>query len=69
VIVDECGRLVPSDDVPALAAALTELGVDDALRAKLGAAARPRAEAFSTEVAAEAMRAIYDRLARAKGLV
>jgi len=68
VIVEECGRLVPPDDAPALAAALTELGVDHALRAKLGAAARPRAEAFSTTVAADAMRAIYDRLTRARGL-
>jgi glycosyltransferase involved in cell wall biosynthesis len=68
VIVEECGRLVPPDDAPALAAALTELGIDHPLRAKLGAAARPRAEAFSTGVAAAAMRAIYDRLARARGL-
>jgi glycosyltransferase involved in cell wall biosynthesis len=68
VIVEECGRLVPPDDAPALAAALTELGIDHPLRAKLGAAARPRAEAFSTEVAAAAMRAIYDRLAQARGL-
>ena len=68
VIVKECGRLVPPDDAPALAAALTELGIDHPLRAKLGAAARPRAEAFSTGVAAAAMRAIYDRLARARGL-
>ncbi|HVQ23934.1 MAG TPA: glycosyltransferase, partial [Planctomycetota bacterium] len=68
VIVDECGRLVPPDDASALAAALTEIGTDPALRDKLGAAARPRAEAFSTDVAAGAMRAIYDRLVRAKGL-
>ena len=68
VIVEECGRLVPPDDAPALAAALTELGIDHPLRAKLGAAARPRAEAFSVDVAAGAMRAIYERLARARGL-
>ena len=68
VIVDECGRLVPPDDASALAAALTEIGTDPALRDKLGDAARPRAEAFSTDVAAGAMRAIYDRLVRAKGL-
>jgi glycosyltransferase involved in cell wall biosynthesis len=69
VIVEECGRLVPPDDAAALAAALAEIGTDDALRTKLGAAARPRAEAFSVDVAAGAMRAIYDRLARARGLL
>jgi glycosyltransferase involved in cell wall biosynthesis len=69
VIVDgECGRLVPPEDAGALADALADLGLDATLRAKLGAAARPRAEAFSTSVAAEAMRAVYDALVRAKGL-
>jgi glycosyltransferase involved in cell wall biosynthesis len=69
VIVDgECGRLVPADDAAALADALADLGTDAALRAKLGAAARPRAEAFSTDVAAAAMGSIYERLVRARGL-
>ncbi len=69
VIVDgECGRLVPPDDPAALAGALADLGADGALRAKLGAAARPRAEAFSTEVAAAAWIGIYEALARARGL-
>jgi len=68
VIVDgECGRLVPADDAAALARALAELGGDAALRAKLGAAAMPRAEAFSTDVAAAAMGSIYDGLVRARG--
>ena len=67
VIIDgECGRLVAPDDAAALAAALAELGSDAALRAKLGAAAGPRAEAFSTDVAAAAMGAIYDGLVRAR---
>jgi glycosyltransferase involved in cell wall biosynthesis len=67
VIVDgECGRLVAADDAAALAAALAELGVDEALRIKLGAAAIPRAEAFSTDVAGAAMGAIYDGLLRAR---
>ena len=67
VIIDgECGRLVAADDAAALAAALAELGSDAALRAKLGAAAGPRAEAFSTDVAAAAMGAIYDGLVRAR---
>jgi glycosyltransferase involved in cell wall biosynthesis len=70
VVADgETGRLVPAGDAAALAAALIELGRDEALRAKLGAAAAARAEAFSTDVAHAAMRAIYDELARAKGLV
>jgi glycosyltransferase involved in cell wall biosynthesis len=64
----ECGRLVPSGDVPALAEALIELGVDDGLRAKLAAAAVVRAETFSTGVANAALRAIYDELAREKRL-
>jgi glycosyltransferase involved in cell wall biosynthesis len=69
VIVDgECGLLVPPEDPAALAAALVELGVDAARRAKLGAGARPRAEAFSTAVAAAAMRAVYDGLVRTGGL-
>jgi glycosyltransferase involved in cell wall biosynthesis len=69
VILDrECGLLVPSEDVGALAAALIELGTDVSLRGKLGAGARPRAEAFSTVVAAEAMRAIYDELVRSRRL-
>jgi len=69
VILDgECGLLVPPDDAAALAGALVELGIDEALRAKLGAGARPRAEAFSTTVAAAAMRDIYDRLVRNRRL-
>jgi glycosyltransferase involved in cell wall biosynthesis len=67
VIVDgECGRLVPPDDAGALAAALAALGGDAGLRAKLGAAARLRAEAFSTEVSAAAMCRLYDGLVRAR---
>jgi glycosyltransferase involved in cell wall biosynthesis len=69
VIVDnECGLLVPPEDPAALAEALVELGQDAALRVKLGAAAKPRAEAFSTTVAAAAMRAIYDGLVRSRRL-
>jgi glycosyltransferase involved in cell wall biosynthesis len=69
VIVDkECGLLVPPDDAGALADALVELGRDASRRAKLGAAAPARAEAFSTPVAAAAMRAIYDGLVRSRKL-
>jgi glycosyltransferase involved in cell wall biosynthesis len=62
----ECGLLVPPDDATALAEALVELGCDGARRAKLAAAARPRAEAFSTAVAAAAMRTVYDELVRSR---
>jgi glycosyltransferase involved in cell wall biosynthesis len=69
VVTDgECGRLVPPDDVDALAAALIELGRDAALRAKLGEAGPARAEAFSTAVAREKLLAVYAALVSAKGL-
>jgi glycosyltransferase involved in cell wall biosynthesis len=64
----EGGRLVPAGDAAALAAALVELGVDHGLRAKLAAAAPARAEAFSAEAAAAALRAVYDEVARERGL-
>ena len=68
VIDEECGLLVPPDDASALAEALVELGLDVARRAKMGAAARPRAEAFSTTVAAAALQAVYDGLVRSRRL-
>jgi D-inositol-3-phosphate glycosyltransferase len=69
VVADgETGRLVASEDADGLATALVELGLDEALCAKLGAAAVRRAEAFSVGVASAAMRAIYDELAREKRL-
>ena len=63
-----CGRLVPPGDADALAAALAGLGRDARLRETLGRAAVVRAEAFSSEVALARMHAVYDALARAKGL-
>ncbi|MBI1962447.1 MAG: glycosyltransferase, partial [Candidatus Rokubacteria bacterium] len=69
VIVDgECGRLVPPEDPAALARALVDLGRDEALRRKLGAAAIRRAETFSTAAADAKMRAVYDELVREKRL-
>ncbi len=69
VVTDgECGRLVEPNDVDALAAALIELGRDDALRRKLGEAGERRAEAFSAPVASAKLLAVYAALARAKGL-
>jgi glycosyltransferase involved in cell wall biosynthesis len=69
VVADgETGHLVPAGDADALAVALVALGRDEGLRRKLGAGASARAELFSTAVAHAAMRAVYDELARAKGL-
>jgi glycosyltransferase involved in cell wall biosynthesis len=64
----ETGWLVPPGDSLALAAALIELARDEPLRIKLGTAAVTRAEEFSIDVAHAAMRALYDEVAREKGL-
>jgi glycosyltransferase involved in cell wall biosynthesis len=69
VVTDgESGRLVPAEDVEALAAALVELGRDEALRGKLGEAAQARAESFSSAVAREKLLAVYADLVRTKRL-
>ena len=65
---DEAGRLIPPDDVPALAAALIELGRDESVRAKCADVARARAETFSTEVADALMLDLYAALVRDKRL-
>lgn len=65
---DEGGRVVAPEDAVALAAALVELGRDPALRAKLGEAARGRAERFSADVAAARLLALYAALGAEKGL-
>jgi len=49
---------VPPGDVDALARALLRLAGDDALRARLGAAARERARAYSWDRAARALHAL-----------
>lgn len=53
------GLLTPPGDVGALAEALARLGGDGVLRARLGAAARERARAFSPEAAAGAVLQAY----------
>jgi glycosyltransferase involved in cell wall biosynthesis len=65
---DEAGRLVPADDPEELARALADLERDPALRAKLGEAARARAEAFSTRVAEARLLALYAGLVRDRRL-
>jgi glycosyltransferase involved in cell wall biosynthesis len=65
---DEAGRLVPADDPEELVRALADLERDAALRAKLGEAARARAEAFSTRVAEARLLGLYSALVRDKRL-
>jgi len=55
----ETGLLVPAEDAPALAQAITRLATDDALRQKLGTAGRKRAGQFDWEAIAEQYLAIY----------
>ncbi len=56
------GLLVTPGDVAALAARLTELAGDPALRARLGAAARDRAADFGPDVVAERLERLYRSL-------
>lgn len=60
VVASATGRLVPPGDVAALAAALTEVVADPALRARLGAAGRARYEAeFRADAWARALHELY----------
>jgi glycosyltransferase involved in cell wall biosynthesis len=54
---------VPAGDAEALAEALLRLAGDDALRARLGAAARERAAAYTWERAADALRPLLAKAA------
>ena len=63
VLEGETGFLVPENDLEGLAAALTRLRDDPALRARLGARARERAHA---ELSLDAMVARYEALLRAQ---
>jgi len=56
----ETGLLIPAEDVPALAQAITRLAADAPLRQTLGAAGRERAQAFDWEVIADQYLSIYD---------
>jgi len=66
VVVDgETGLLVPPENAPALAAALTRVVESAPLRARMGANARRRFEQrFTLEQQVETMSALYERLAR-----
>ena len=62
----EQGLLVPARDPDALAQALARCLGDGALRARLGAAGRLRAEGFSTEAMARGTEAVYERALAAR---
>ena len=65
IITDERdGLLVPPGDVGALAAALDRVMSDEALRARLGAAARHTAEAYRPEAIARRWEALLADLAQ-----
>ena len=60
VLDGETGLLIPGADVPALAAALTRLAADPALRRHLGDAGRTRVEAFDWSAIADRYLDIYE---------
>ena len=65
VTADESALLVPPGDSDALAAALRRLATEPELRARLGAAARQRAETmFSVETSTRRVTSVYDELLR-----
>lgn len=57
----ETGLLVPPDDRPALAAGLSRLIADEALRERMGAAARRRAAEFSSAAIVPRFEQAYER--------
>ena len=60
VVDGQTGYLVPPGDVPAMAAALSRLAADTALRQRLGVAARAHVEAqFTLEREAQALNTLY----------
>jgi glycosyltransferase involved in cell wall biosynthesis len=63
VVDGENGRLVPPHDTAALAAAIDDLAGDEALRARLGAAARHTAARFDQRLVLDRFGAMLDGLA------
>jgi glycosyltransferase involved in cell wall biosynthesis len=65
VVAEESALLVPPGDPEALAAALRRVVVEPELRARLGAAARQRAETmFAIETSTHRVMSVYDELLR-----
>lgn len=76
LVLQGCGRLVPPDDVPALAAAISDLLADPEAASALGQRARARAlQSYSTERVAETLQGVVasltspDALDRERGQV
>lgn len=68
VVEGETGSLVPPDDPPALARAVSELLKDPGLRQRMGEAGRRRAEQFSLAVMESRLVDLYRGLCAEKGL-
>jgi len=63
VIVDgETGQLVEAGDVAGLRAAIANLLKDDALRYKMGQAARERVQLFTWKRAVEHLQQLYEKI-------
>lgn len=63
---NETGVVVPPDDPAALAGALARLAAEPELRARLGAAARERAQQYSVEAVGAGYRALLDEVVAAQ---
>lgn len=67
LVLEGCGRLVPPDDVPALASAISELLSDPAGALALGQRARARVlQSYTTERVAETLQAVVTGLTSAE---
>lgn len=62
IIDGQTGLLVPQDDVPALAEAITRLLTDEALRRRLGDGGRAHAQTQDWSAVAARVRVLYERL-------
>ena len=62
------GFLVSVDDIGGMQEALAALAVDGELRARLGAAGREKARAFTREEMAERYAELYDSIMRSQGI-
>jgi glycosyltransferase involved in cell wall biosynthesis len=68
VVEGETGSLVPPDDPPALARAVSDLLKNPGLRERMGAAGRQRAEQFSLAVMESRLLDLYRGLCADKGV-